>query len=115
MHFSPSSNSECSASVENPLDTNEANIKGTLNVLIAARDCGVKKVVYASSSSVYGDTPELPKKENMKPNPQSPYAVSKLTGEYYCEVFSEIYGIKTVCLILTFTGQIRIQHLSMLP
>ena len=80
-------------SVENPLDTNEANIKGTLNVLIAARDCGVKKVVYASSSSVYGDTPELPKKENMKPNPQSPYAVSKLTGEYYCEVFSEIYGI----------------------
>ena len=85
-------------SVENPLDTNEANIKGTLNVLIAARDCGVKKVVYASSSSVYGDTPELPKKENMKPNPQSPYAVSKLTGEYYCEVFSEIYGIKTVCL-----------------
>ena len=85
-------------SVENPLDTNEANIKGTLNVLIAARDCGVKKVVYASSSSVYGDTPELPKKENMKPNPQSPYAVSKLTGEYYCKVFSEIYGIKTVCL-----------------
>lgn len=85
-------------SVENPLDTNEANIKGTLNVLIAARDCGVKKVIYASSSSVYGDTPELPKKENMKPNPQSPYAVSKLTGEYYCEVFSEIYGIKTVCL-----------------
>jgi len=85
-------------SVENPLDTNEANIKGTLNVLIAARDCGVKKVVYASSSSVYGDTPELPKKENMKPNPQSPYAVSKLTGEYYCKVFSEIYGIKTICL-----------------
>ena len=85
-------------SVENPLDTNEANIKGTLNVLIAARDCGVKKVVYASSSSVYGDTPELPKKENMKPNPQSPYAVSKLTGEYYCKVFSDIYGIKTICL-----------------
>ena len=85
-------------SVENPIDTNEANIKGTLNVLIAARDCGVKKVVYASSSSVYGDTPELPKKENMRPNPQSPYAVSKLTGEYYCKVFSEIYGIKTVCL-----------------
>ena len=85
-------------SVENPLDTNEANIKGTLNVLIAARDCGVKKVVYASSSSVYGDTPELPKKENMRPNPQSPYAVSKLTGEYYCKVFSDIYGIKTICL-----------------
>jgi UDP-glucose 4-epimerase len=85
-------------SVENPIATNEANIKGTLNVLIAARDCGVKKVVYASSSSVYGDTPELLKREDMKPNPLSPYAVSKLTGEYYCKVFSEIYGIKTVCL-----------------
>jgi UDP-glucose 4-epimerase len=85
-------------SVENPIATNEANIKGTLNVLIAARDCGVKKVVYASSSSVYGDTPELPKREDMKPNPLSPYAVSKLTGEYYCKVFSDIYGIKTICL-----------------
>jgi UDP-glucose 4-epimerase len=85
-------------SVENPLATNEANIKGTLNVLIAARDCAVKKVIYASSSSVYGDTPELPKRVDMNPNPLSPYAVSKLTGEYYCKVFSEIYGVDTVCL-----------------
>ncbi|MBN1455089.1 MAG: SDR family oxidoreductase [Methanomicrobia archaeon] len=85
-------------SVEDPRATNEANVNGTLSVLIAARDCGVKKVVYASSSSVYGDTPTLPKTEEMIPNPKSPYAVSKLTGEYYCRVFSEVYGLKTVCL-----------------
>lgn len=85
-------------SVENPIATNEANINGTLNVLLAARDSGVKKVIYASSSSVYGDTPILPKREDMKPNPKSPYAVSKLVGEYYCKVFSEVYGLKTVCL-----------------
>ncbi len=85
-------------SLENPLATNEVNVKGVLNVLIAAKDCGVKKVVYASSSSVYGDTPELPKRVDMKPNPMSPYAVSKLAGEYYCKAFSEIYRIKTVCL-----------------
>ena len=85
-------------SVENPAATNEANVTGSLNVLIAARDCGVEKVVYASSSSVHGDTPELPKREDMIPNPISPYAVSKLVGEYYCKVFSEIYGLKTVSL-----------------
>lgn len=85
-------------SVESPLATNEANVNGTLKVLIAARDCGVEKVVYASSSSVYGDTPELPKREDMVPEPLSPYAVSKLAGEHYCEVFSEVYGLKTVCL-----------------
>jgi UDP-glucose 4-epimerase len=85
-------------SVEDPLATNEVNVKGTLNVLIAARDSEVEKVVYASSSSVYGDTPELPKREEMKPNPKSPYAVSKLTGEEYCAVFSEVYGLKTVSL-----------------
>ncbi|MFZ1902011.1 MAG: SDR family oxidoreductase [Methanoregula sp.] len=85
-------------SIKNPLATNEANITGTLNVLIAARECGVKKVVFASSSSVYGDTPTLPKKEEMKPNPISPYAVSKLAGEYYCRVFSSVYNIPTVCL-----------------
>ena len=85
-------------SVENPQATNEANVNGTLNVLIAARDCGVKKVVYASSSSVYGDTPTLPKREDMEPNPKSPYAVSKLAGEFYCRVFSEVYGLKTACL-----------------
>ena len=85
-------------SVENPLATNEVNVKGTLNVLIAAKVNGVKKVIYASSSSVYGDTPELPKRENMSPNPLSPYAVSKLSGEYYCNAFSEVYDLKTVCL-----------------
>ena len=85
-------------SIANPVATNEANITGTLNVLIAARDCGVKKVVFASSSSVYGDTPTLPKKVEMKPSPKSPYAVSKLTGEYYCQVFHEVYGLRTVSL-----------------
>jgi len=85
-------------SVENPQATNEANVNGTLNVLIAARDCGVRKVIYASSSSVYGDTPRLPKREDMEPNPKSPYAVSKLAGEFYCGVFSEVYGLKTACL-----------------
>jgi len=85
-------------SVDNPLASNEANITGTLNVLLAARDNGVKKVVYASSSSVYGDTPTLPKKEDMMPNPQSPYAVTKLVGEYYCQVFQEVYGLPTACL-----------------
>lgn len=85
-------------SVDNPIASNEANVDGTLKVLVAAKDCSVRKVVYASSSSVYGDTPTLPKKEDMKPNPKSPYAVSKLAGEYYCRVFSEVYGLKTACL-----------------
>jgi len=84
--------------VKDPLTTNNANTNGTLNVLVAARDCGVKKVVFASSSSVYGDTPELPKREEMTPNPLSPYAVTKLVGEYYCKVFEEVYGLKTVSL-----------------
>jgi UDP-glucose 4-epimerase len=85
-------------SIANPLATNEANVTGTLNVLIAARDCGVRKVLFASSSSVYGNTPTLPKREDMIPNPLSPYAVSKLTGEFYLKVFSEVYGIKTLSL-----------------
>ncbi len=85
-------------SIEDPMRTNEVNVKGTLNVLIAARDGGVKKVIYASSSSVYGDTPELPKREDMTPNPLSPYAVTKLMGEYYCSVFNEVYGLKTIAL-----------------
>jgi nucleoside-diphosphate-sugar epimerase len=85
-------------SVEDPISTNEANVTGTLNVLVAARDCGVRKVVCASSSSVYGDTPELPKREDMEPNPLSPYAVSKLTNEYYGRVFSDLYDIQTVFL-----------------
>ncbi|MFC2025040.1 SDR family oxidoreductase [Chloroflexota bacterium] len=85
-------------SIDNPLASHEANMTGTLNVLLAARDNGVKKVIYASSSSVYGDTPTLPKKEDMTPNPLSPYAVDKLASEYYCQVFGHVYGLPTVCL-----------------
>jgi UDP-glucose 4-epimerase len=85
-------------SVKNPRASHNANITGTLNVLLAASDNGVKKVVYASSSSVYGESETLPKVEDMTPNPQSPYAVTKLAGEYYCKVFQEIYGLNTVCL-----------------
>lgn len=85
-------------SIADPRATNEANITGTLNVLVAARDCGVRKVLFASSSSVYGNTPELPKREDMTPNPLSPYAVSKLAGEHYLRVFSDVYGLKAVAL-----------------
>lgn len=85
-------------SIDDPKTSNMVNITGTLNVLIAALDCGVKKVILASSSSVYGDTPTLPKKEDMKPNPKSPYALTKLAGEHYSRIFSEIYGLKTVSL-----------------
>lgn len=85
-------------SIENPLSTNEANITGTLNVLLAARDNNVKKVVFASSSSVYGDTPVLPKVETMTPNPRSPYALTKLAGEHYCQIFYQVYGLSTICL-----------------
>jgi UDP-glucose 4-epimerase len=85
-------------SLENPLACHEVNITGTLNVLLAAKDNGVKKVIYASSSSVYGDTPTLPKTEDMLPIPQSPYAVAKLCGEYYCQVFEQVYDLPAVCL-----------------
>lgn len=85
-------------SIDHPLASHKANITGTLNVLLAARDNEVKKVIYASSSSVYGETPMLPKKEDMAPNPQSPYAVTKLTGEHYCHAFKRVYGLPTVCL-----------------
>lgn len=85
-------------SVADPVTTHEVNLTGTLNVLCAARDAGVKRVVCASSSSVYGDTPVLPKKEDMFPTPMSPYAVSKLSGEYYCKVFHKVYGLETVAL-----------------
>ncbi|TET78914.1 MAG: SDR family oxidoreductase [Candidatus Cloacimonadota bacterium] len=85
-------------SIEDPLMTNEINVKGTLNLLIASRDAGVKKFVFASSSSVYGDDPRLPKKEGEEEAPLSPYAISKLVGEMYCQVFSQIYSLSTVCL-----------------
>ncbi|MFH1097888.1 MAG: SDR family oxidoreductase [Candidatus Desantisbacteria bacterium] len=85
-------------SVADPIRANEVNITGTLNILVASRDAGVKRVVYASSSSAYGDTPTLPKKEDMKTSPLSPYAVTKLTGEEYCKVFYSLYGLETVAL-----------------
>ncbi len=85
-------------SIKDPLLTNEINIKGTLNLLLASRDKGVKRFVFASSSSVYGDDPNLPKKEGTLGNPLSPYALSKLVGEKYFQVFSQLYGLSTVCL-----------------
>jgi UDP-N-acetylglucosamine/UDP-N-acetyl-alpha-D-glucosaminouronate 4-epimerase len=85
-------------SVEHPEESNAVNIAGTLNVLIAARDAQVKRVVYASSSSVYGNAPELPKVETMIPEPLSPYAVAKLAGEHYARVFQQLYGLSTVTL-----------------
>ena len=85
-------------SVENPQATNEVNITGTVNLLVAARDAGVKRVVFTSSSSVYGDTPTLPKQEAMLPNPISPYAVAKLAGEHYMRCFTRVYGLETVVL-----------------
>jgi UDP-glucose 4-epimerase len=85
-------------SIENPVATNEANVTGTLNVLMAAKDMSIEKVVMASSSSIYGDTPIMPKEEGMAPNPKSPYAVSKLTCEQYCRIFTEVYGLRTICL-----------------
>jgi len=85
-------------SVADPLTTHESNVTGTLNILLAARDLGVRRVVFASSSSVYGETPVLPKHEDMKPEPRSPYALSKLSAEQYCGVFHHIYGSETVAL-----------------
>ena len=85
-------------SVENPMISNYNNIDGTLNVLWNARKADVQRVIFASSSSIYGDTPVLPKQETMTANPQSPYALSKYAGEVYCRIFSGIYGLETVCL-----------------
>jgi nucleoside-diphosphate-sugar epimerase len=85
-------------SIEDPLGSTENNLNGTLHLLMAACDAGVQRVVYASSCAVYGDSPILPKKEDQLPAPLSPYAVSKLAGEYYCQVFHELYGLETVSL-----------------
>src|SRR5579859_3889771 len=85
-------------SVLDPLGSNRANVDGTVNVLVAARDAKVKRVVYAASSSAYGDTPTLPKHEAMVPNPISPYAVAKLASELYMVSFYRCYGLETVCL-----------------
>ena len=85
-------------SINDPLTTNEVNVVGTLNILNAAKDVGVKRIVYASSSSIYGDLETMPKTEDMLPKPLSPYAVSKLAGEKYCQVFTKLYGLETVAL-----------------
>ena len=85
-------------SLVNPQESNEHNITGTLNVLTAAKDCGVKRVLYAASSSAYGDQEGKLKSEEMFPLPISPYGVSKLTGEFYCKAFYASYGLETVCL-----------------
>src|SRR5437588_11953351 len=85
-------------SVLDPLGSNRANVDATVNLLVAARNAKVKRVVYAASSSAYGDTPTLPKHEGMAPNPISPYAVAKLTGEYYMTSFYRCYGLETVSL-----------------
>jgi nucleoside-diphosphate-sugar epimerase len=85
-------------SVKDPLGNNRANVDGTLNLLVAARDAKVKRVIYAASSSAYGDTPTLPKREDMSPNPISPYATAKLASEYYMTSFYRCYGLETVCL-----------------
>ena len=85
-------------SVQDPLTSNATNVTGTLNVLLAARDSGVRRVVYASSSSIYGANPELPKHEALLPQPISPYAVAKLAGEGFCRSFHEVFGLETVAL-----------------
>lgn len=83
-------------SVQDPLTSHRANVDGTLNMLLAARDAKVKRLVFAGSSSVYGNTLELPKHEGMHPNPLSPYALQKLIGEQYCQMFTRLYGLETV-------------------
>lgn len=85
-------------SIEDPLLTNEINVRGTLNLLLASYEAKIKRFVFASSSSVYGDDTQLPKKEGSEGIPLSPYAVSKFVGEKYCQVFAEIYGLETVSL-----------------
>ncbi len=85
-------------SVEHPRAAHEVNVTGTLNLLIAARDAGVRRFVYSASSSAYGDTPTLPKREDMRPQPLSPYAVSKLAAEHYCACWAHVYGLQTISL-----------------
>ena len=85
-------------SVKDPASSNSANVNGTLNLLIAARDASVRRVIYAGSSSAYGDQPTLPKREDMVPDPISPYAVSKLAGEHYMRSFTRVYGLETATI-----------------
>ena len=85
-------------SVEDPLTSNRVNVEGTLNVLLAAKEAGVRRVVYASSCAIYGDDPVLPKREDMNPQPLSPYALQKYIGERYCRLFSQLYRLETISL-----------------
>jgi nucleoside-diphosphate-sugar epimerase len=85
-------------SIEDPVQTNDINVNGTLNLLLASNEVKARRFVFASSSAVYGDNPDLPKKEGTEGNPLSPYGLTKLVGEKYCKVFSVIYGLPTVCL-----------------
>lgn len=85
-------------SVKDPITSNRANIDASLNILVAARDAGVKRLVYAGSSSAYGDTPTLPKREDMPTGPLSPYALQKLVAEQYCQMFTRLYGFETVTI-----------------
>ena len=85
-------------SVDRPTETHKASVDATFKLLLAARDHKVRRVIYAASSSAYGDQPDLPKREDMRPAPLSPYAVAKLVGEYYCQVFTRVYGLETVSL-----------------
>jgi nucleoside-diphosphate-sugar epimerase len=85
-------------SIQDPLETNRANVMGTLNLLESCRQHGVRRLVYAASSSAYGDTQVLPKKEDMAPNPLSPYALQKFVGERYCKLYNDLYGLETVSL-----------------
>ena len=85
-------------SVENPAETHQACVNGTFNLLLKAKDAGVKRVIYAASSSTYGETLVLPKVETMRPEPLSPYAGAKLMGEYYCQIFSRVYGLEAIAL-----------------
>src|ERR1700737_3617211 len=85
-------------SVKDPITSNRANIVASLNILVAARDAGVKRLVYAGSSSAYGNTPTLPKREDMPPSPLSPYALQKLVAEQYCQMFTRLYGFETVTI-----------------
>jgi len=85
-------------SIEDPETSNAVNVGGTLNILLAAKEEGVKRVMYAASSSIYGDTPTLPKHEEMPPHPLSPYALQKYVGEQYCRLFYQLYGLETISL-----------------
>jgi nucleoside-diphosphate-sugar epimerase len=85
-------------SVSDPMETHVACVDATLSLLMAAREKGVRRIIYAASSSAYGDQPTLPKKEDMRPEPLSPYAVAKLVGEYYCQTFTRVYGLETISL-----------------